>query len=598
MKKQKLKQSGKLRIGDDWNAITIIALSQDNPLKAVAEFVENSIDAGATQIVITRGKEKGQPYLKVVDDGEGIPRDKEGRPDFQYVATHICDSIKRRLKSQGTTGIQGEFGIGLLSFWTVGEELLLTSPGEDGRTYQMKMKKGDPGFSVSSSRRLFASTGTELKIRPLLPGLRQLTGEKIQWYLASELRDRIRQTGVKIRIVDRISRKEYQVKPRRFTGRLLQRLPRIVTDRGEVYVEIYLADADPARAVGLYRSGTRILKDLTQIDVFQKAPWSSRYLEGLIDAPFLTLTPGTRTGIVQDERFFTFCSALEPLEEALNATVEELQRVEQEKSSRQMLRTIQKAFQEAMLALPPEEYDWFDVRTRSSKVGSTTSTRDEQTGISVPQHDEAADAEADGQKRFFEFAGPLHSVRVTPASAIVKVSSQRNFRAIPRDRRGRLVEDDMAYTWEIIEGEGRLENEDGEIVTLHAPAEPGLTRMRVLARQRTISCEAEAVCTITETLIRDQRISPDTRQGLPGYTFQRDPGELWRSRFDSERNVIVINNGHRDFVYASRTNALKLRYIARLFAKEMVYRNFKGSRPADLLERLIELSLYTEENLR
>ena len=36
-------QSMKLRIGDQWNAITIIALSQTNPLKAIAEFVENSI---------------------------------------------------------------------------------------------------------------------------------------------------------------------------------------------------------------------------------------------------------------------------------------------------------------------------------------------------------------------------------------------------------------------------------------------------------------------------------------------------------------------------------------------------------------------------
>ena len=30
---------GKLRIGDNWNAIRIIAFSQSNPLKAVAEFV-------------------------------------------------------------------------------------------------------------------------------------------------------------------------------------------------------------------------------------------------------------------------------------------------------------------------------------------------------------------------------------------------------------------------------------------------------------------------------------------------------------------------------------------------------------------------------
>ena len=62
---------GKLRIGDDWNAITIIALSQSNPLKAVAEFVENSIDAGATKIDIIRGREKGEAYLRIKDNGRG-----------------------------------------------------------------------------------------------------------------------------------------------------------------------------------------------------------------------------------------------------------------------------------------------------------------------------------------------------------------------------------------------------------------------------------------------------------------------------------------------------------------------------------------------
>ena len=64
--------SGKLRIGDNWNAITIIALSQNNPLKAIAEFVENSIDARAQHINIIRGKQKGKHYLKIIDDGEGI----------------------------------------------------------------------------------------------------------------------------------------------------------------------------------------------------------------------------------------------------------------------------------------------------------------------------------------------------------------------------------------------------------------------------------------------------------------------------------------------------------------------------------------------
>ena len=143
---------GRLKIGDDWNAITIIALSQSSPLKAIAELVENSIDAKARTVTITRGREHGRPFLAIRDDGEGVPRDSEGRPDFRYVATHICDSVKRRLKADGTAGLQGEFGIGFLSFWTVGDELTMTSTGADQRAYQMVMRKGDPSYSVSPKR--------------------------------------------------------------------------------------------------------------------------------------------------------------------------------------------------------------------------------------------------------------------------------------------------------------------------------------------------------------------------------------------------------------------------------------------------------------
>ncbi|MBW1854881.1 MAG: hypothetical protein JRJ00_09425, partial [Deltaproteobacteria bacterium] len=78
---------------------------------------------------------------------------------------------------------------------------------------------------------------------------------------------------------------------------------------------------------------------------------------------------------------------------------------------------------------------------------------------------------------------------------------------------------------------------------------------------------------------------------------EKAPGELWRSRYDEEQNIIVINNGHRDYVFASKSKALKVRYISRLFAKELVCKNFKGIPPDNLLERMIELTLYMEENL-
>jgi hypothetical protein len=87
------------------------------------------------------------------------------------------------------------------------------------------------------------------------------------------------------------------------------------------------------------------------------------------------------------------------------------------------------------------------------------------------------------------------------------------------------------------------------------------------------------------------------RPGLPGYTLESAPGESWRSRYDSSTNVIVINNGHRDFVYAARNKSLKLRYLVRLYAKELVLKNFVGLPSEQLLERMVELSLRTEENL-
>ena len=308
---------GKLRIGDNWNVITIIALSQNNPLKAIAEFVENSIDAGARLITVIRGKERGKAYLKIVDDGEGIPRDASGIPDFTYVATHIGDSLKRTLKEKGAQGIQGEFGIGLLSFWTVGESLTLSSSDSEGRTYQMVMRRNEPGYTIAARKALFSHKGTELLVHPLLPGLRQLSGEKIQNYLASELRDRIRKSGVRIRILDRSAKKELEVQPRQFAGHLLHQIRSAPSQLGEIYLELYLNSQGPDNQVSLFRSGTRVVSSLTEIDVLDEEPWNMGFLQGMIDAPFLQLTPGTRTGIIHDESLEVFRTALDTLKAPL-----------------------------------------------------------------------------------------------------------------------------------------------------------------------------------------------------------------------------------------------------------------------------------------
>ncbi len=603
-KQKKDADTGKLRIGDDWNAITIIALSQSNPLKALAEFVENSIDAGAKNITITRGREKREPYIAVSDDGMGIPKNKNGVPDFHYVATHICDSVKRRLKKEGELDLQGEFGIGLLSFWTLGEELTLTCSAEDNQTYQMNMRKGDTDYRVTKRRVMFPEQGTELKIKPLLPGMRQLSGEKIQWYLASELRDRIRKNNINLRVVDRTARKEFKVEPREFSGQLIHQLPPVKTGDGDIYIELYLADPRSERKVGLYRNGTRVLADIAEFDGLKLNVWSAGYLEGIVDIPFLNLTPGTRLGFIRDEQFARAWFALRPVEDHLEKLIEELQRAEEERASKQVLKSIQKAFREALLALPAEEYDWFDISAASGPGKTAAKGADDSNAMLVgdeatgPAGSEPNEAGEQPQKPFFEYAGTLFGITISPASSVIRVGESRTLRCIARDRSGRAVDHELQFRWLVLEGALTLENVDGEIVTVIAGREPGLAKIKLTTRQHEINCEAEALVTITDSLESVVQSGESHRAGLPGYTYLHAAGELWRSHYNEEQNIIVINNGHRDFVYASKTRALKLRYIARLFAKELVLKNFPGLNADRLLERMIELSLYTEENLK
>ncbi|PYT39966.1 MAG: hypothetical protein DMG47_20315 [Acidobacteria bacterium] len=543
--------------------------------------------ANAKTIAITRGREHGEHYLTVRDDGDGVPRDPNGLPDFKYVATHICDSVKRRLKADGAgLGLQGEFGIGLLSFWTVGDTLTMTSTSADERVYQMVMSKGDPRYVVKPRRVLFSERGTELKIKPLLEGIRGLSGEKIQWYLASELRDRIRNTQVRVTVIDKLARKQYQVEPRQFEGRLR---------------ELYLTEPDEDCRIALTRDGTRVIADIGTLPGLERPPWSSRYLQGLIDVPYLNLTPGTRSGIVHDERYGAFVEALVPLEAHLNGLIEAQRRAEEEQASRESLRAIQRAFREAMLVLPREEYDWFDIQSRSPQASGAG----EPPGRDV----EASGVEGEGgvpeprggepiQRQFFDYAGPLHTVVISPAASTLAVSQRRRLRALPRDRSRRRVEQDLTFAWEIVDGGGTLLSTSDQEVSFEAPASPVLVRLSVAVSQRDIRCSAEALITVTDSL--DVAIGPTVvnARGLPGYTFERAAGELWRSRFDAERNLIVVNSGHRDFVFATRSRALQLRYLVRLYVKELVLKNFAGQSAEQVAERMIELSLYVEEKLK
>jgi len=86
-------------------------------------------------------------------------------------------------------------------------------------------------------------------------------------------------------------------------------------------------------------------------------------------------------------------------------------------------------------------------------------------------------------------------------------------------------------------------------------------------------------------------------RGLPSYRLEPAHGQPWRSRYDARSNEIIINSSHRDFLSSKASVGKHRRYIGKLYAKEVVLSNFPHESPAQALERLIEVTLRTEDAL-
>lgn len=77
----------------------------DRPVSIVKELVENSVDAGATSIVVEM-RSGGKSYLRVTDDGCGIPADQVETAFLRHATSKIA--CVRDLDAIGTLGFRGE----------------------------------------------------------------------------------------------------------------------------------------------------------------------------------------------------------------------------------------------------------------------------------------------------------------------------------------------------------------------------------------------------------------------------------------------------------------------------------------------------------
>jgi len=59
--------------------------------------------------------------------------------------------MKRRLSAAERRGVQGEFGTGLLGFWTLGRELHMVARHGEGKLREMVMREGEQSFSTGQA---------------------------------------------------------------------------------------------------------------------------------------------------------------------------------------------------------------------------------------------------------------------------------------------------------------------------------------------------------------------------------------------------------------------------------------------------------------
>ena len=226
----------KLQPADPFDLIRWLARTQSDPRKAVAELVQNSIDARARTVRIERRRVKGSPGLFIRDDGEGVLPQLGREEALRYLGTHIGHSHKLGLSpsERHARVIAGQYGVGLLGFWSIGRRMEMRSrvAGSALHTLQLEEDRSTARLGHIPHELDAPATFTELAIFEVHEAAaRMLSGRRLADYLAAELRGPLLQTGVIVEVHDLMARgiaqKRFPVTPRRFDGVRLDVPPEI-----------------------------------------------------------------------------------------------------------------------------------------------------------------------------------------------------------------------------------------------------------------------------------------------------------------------------------------------------------------------------------
>jgi hypothetical protein len=188
--------------------------------------------------------------------------------------------------------------------------------------------------------------------------------------------------------------------------------------------------------------------------------------------------------------------------------------------------------------------------------------------------------------------GALAAVRLVPSRVQIQVERTKTVRAVALDAEGRRIEKDVRFEWSL-QGEVGVEGSAADVASgrmeLLAGDVPGRGVVAVTAHAGGLSAVAEATVEVVEDL------AARSDEGIPKPEFVSQPGAAWRSRMQDE--VWQVNSGHRDFLEVAERPPLKLRYLAILFAKEIVLRSHHDPRFEQPFEQVVEVFAYADRKL-
>jgi len=585
---------------DNWILIEHIGKMQSiNPLRSIKELVDNGIDAFSREpayspregksVRVEIGRNGVSDSIKTVDNAVGWECNPQtGLPNFEYTVEHIGDSIKKYLKEYQKARDEGlaigQYALGLLSFWALGNRLIVFSRCRlpDGRIgncskmiwirYEREatiVDNVEPPYELAQSAGCIVLVDQLEKTRMGL-----VTGNSLQKHLARACRTRLMKTNVDLEIC--YQGKNFIVKPLKYEG---TRFPidnyHIKSGFGNVELELYLfppAIESDEYKVPIFSKGAKVYDDITQIEEFDIYPWNAKKIYGQIDYPYGSITP-SRTAFVNDAFLDAFIDSIKEITQKLAKQIEEIEARRTKWQRKRFYEAFEKTWQEILNNLPEE---W-----KRKKEGKTKEVKEtEKSKVEI---------------------GPMYRLEISPQDTQVQCGTVQTFTAKAYDANENLVTDaDMIYSWKIEPNTvGLLSKDQYRTCLFQAGKQEGvIATITVTAfqyqgesgKEETIAKTASTNLWVVRQLTK--KPTPPHRGDKPPSLEEIPLGNDTHSQYLPKMNVVQVNNNHKDFIAASEKGTEAIyKYVNYCYCKEIAVDRWKdfATDPHEMSERIIDL---------